>query len=80
MQEGTKVIINYMFMSLNQFYLRLTEMVQSFPCGKLMEMQLTKMVQGFFVTQMIKNLPAMQGTQVGSLTWEEMTTHSNILA
>ena len=54
MQEGTKVIINYMFMSLNQFYLWLTEMMQSFPCGKLTEMQLTKMMQSFFVTQTIK--------------------------
>ena len=35
--------------------------------------------------QMIKNLPAMQKTRVGSLGWEdpleeEMATHSSILA
>ena len=35
--------------------------------------------------QMIKNLPAMQETRVGSLGWEdpleeEMATHSSILA
>ena len=34
---------------------------------------------------MVKNLPARQGTQVGSLGWEdplekEMATHTNILA
>ena len=34
---------------------------------------------------MVKNLPAMQETQVGSLGWEDplekgMATHSNILA
>ena len=37
------------------------------------------------VTQMVKNLPAMQETQVQSLGWEDplekgMTTHSSILA
>ena len=37
------------------------------------------------VAQMIKNLPAMQETRVGSLGWEdplekEMATHSSILA
>ena len=37
------------------------------------------------VTQIVKNLPAMQETQVRSLSWkvpleEEMTTHSSILA
>ena len=37
------------------------------------------------MTQMVKNLPAMQETQVRSLGWddlleEEMATHSNILA
>ena len=37
------------------------------------------------VTQMVKNLPAMQETQVQSLGWEgplekEMATHSSILA
>ena len=39
----------------------------------------------FLVTQVIKNLPAMQETQVGSLgredpLEEEMATHSRILA
>ena len=39
----------------------------------------------FCVTQMVKNLPAMQETRVQSLGWEdplekEMATHSNILA
>ena len=38
-----------------------------------------------FVAQMVKNLPAMQETQVPSLGWEdplekEMATHSSILA
>ena len=37
------------------------------------------------VTQLVKNLPAMQETQVQSLGWKdplekEMTTHSSILA
>ena len=37
------------------------------------------------VTQMVKNLPAMQETQVQSLGWEDplekgMTAHSSILA
>ena len=37
------------------------------------------------VAQMVKNLPAMQGTQVQSLGWEDpleegMATHSSILA
>ena len=37
------------------------------------------------VAQMVKNLPAMQGTWVRSLIWEEslekgMATHSSILA
>ena len=41
--------------------------------------------RSFLVTQMIKNLPAMQETRVGSLGWEdpleeEMATHSSILA
>ena len=39
----------------------------------------------FPVAQMVKNLPAMQKTQVRSLGWEDllekgMTTHSSILA
>ena len=38
-----------------------------------------------FVAQMVKNLPAMQETQVQSLGWEDpveegMATHSSILA
>ena len=37
------------------------------------------------MAQMVKNLPAMQETQVGSLGWEDplekrMATHSSILA
>ena len=37
------------------------------------------------VAQLVKNLPAMQGTQVRSLGWEDplergMATHSSILA
>ena len=37
------------------------------------------------MAQMVKNLPARQGTQVGSLGWEdplekEMATHTSILA
>ena len=40
---------------------------------------------GAMVAQMVKNLPAMQETQVQSLGWEdplekEMATHSSILA
>ena len=39
----------------------------------------------FVVTQMVKNLPTMQETQVQSLSWEDplenrMATHSSILA
>ena len=41
--------------------------------------------QTFLVTQMVKNLPAVQETQVWSLSWEDplekgMATHSSILA
>ena len=37
------------------------------------------------MTQMVKNLPTMPGTQAGSLGWEDpleegMATHSSILA
>ena len=37
------------------------------------------------VAQMVKNMPAMQETQVGSLGWEDslekgMATHSSVLA
>ena len=40
--------------------------------------------QTFLVTQMVKNLPAVQETQVWSLSWEDplekgMATHSSIL-
>ena len=40
---------------------------------------------GSLVAQMVKNLPAMQKTQVGSLGWEDplekgMAIHSSILA
>ena len=39
----------------------------------------------FLAAQMVKNLPAMQETRVGSVGWEDplekgMATHSNILA
>ena len=49
--------------------------VQEVICGR----------EGFFVAQMIKNLPAIQETWVQSLGWEdplekEMATHSSILA
>ena len=42
-------------------------------------------IRDSLVAQMIKNLPAMQETQVQSLDWEdtlekEMATHSSILA
>ena len=45
----------------------------------------THICKGFLVTQMVKNLPAMQETQVQSLGQEdplekEMATHSCILA
>ena len=44
-----------------------------------------KMVLASLVGQMVKNLPAMQKTQVQSLGWEDpleegMATHSDILA
>ena len=44
-----------------------------------------KMVLASLVGQMVKNLPAMQKTQVQSLGWEDpleegMATHSYILA
>ena len=43
------------------------------------------MVWASLVAQMVKNLPAIQETQVGSLDWEDplekgMATHSSILA
>ena len=39
-------------------------------------------IRASLVTQMVKNLPAMRETWVGSLGWEEegMVTHSSILA
>ena len=42
-------------------------------------------VRASLVAQMVKNLPAMQDTQVRSLSWEdplekEMATHSSILS
>ena len=42
-------------------------------------------LRAFRVAQMVKNLPAMQKTQLQSLCWEdpleeEMATHSSILA
>ena len=42
-------------------------------------------MEASLVAQMVKNLPAVQETQVGSLGWEdplevEMATHSSILA
>ena len=42
-------------------------------------------VEGFLVTQMIKNLPTRQGTWAGSLGQEDpleegMATHSSVLA
>ena len=41
-------------------------------------------ILGFLAAQTVKNLPAMQETQVQSLGWEDplekgMATHSNIL-
>ena len=46
---------------------------------------MTQFKNNLFVAQMIKNLPAMQETQVQSLSWEDllekgMATHSSILA
>ena len=46
---------------------------------------LPQCLTAFLVTQMVKNLPAMQETQVQSLGWEDplekgMATHSSILA
>ena len=48
-------------------------------------MHIPKLKEGFLVTQMVKNLPAMQETWVPSLGGEDpleegMATHSNILA
>ena len=45
----------------------------------------THISQTSLVAQIVKNLPAMRETRVGSLGWEdplkkEMATHSNILA
>ena len=47
--------------------------------------RLIKMVWASLVAQMVKNLPAIQETQVGSLDWEDplekgMAAHSSILA
>ena len=49
------------------------------------ELQLTIHAGASLVPQMVKNLPAMQETQVQSLRWEDpqekaMATHSSILA
>ena len=46
---------------------------------------MTQFKNNLFVAQMIKNLPAMQETQVQSLSWEDllekgMATHYRILA
>ena len=50
-----------------------------------MDMKLSKLQEPVVVAQMVKNQPAMQETQVPSLSQEqplekEMATHSNILA
>ena len=50
-----------------------------------MTTSLGSLIINSLVTQMIKNLPAVQETQVQSLGWEdplekEMATHSSILA
>ena len=50
-----------------------------------MDMKLIKLQEPVVVAQMVKNLPAMQETQVPSLGQEyplekEMATHSNIFA
>ena len=50
-----------------------------------MDMKLSKLQEPVVLAQMVKNLPAMQETQVSSLGQEyplekEMVTHSNILA
>ena len=50
-----------------------------------MDMKLSKLQEPMVLAQMVKNLPAMQETQVSSLGQEyplekEMVTHSNILA
>ena len=51
----------------------------------LLNWQVDSLPLGFLLTQMIKNLPTVQETQVWFLCWEdllekEMATHSNILA
>jgi len=50
-------------------------------CQKLQK----KIIRAFLVTQMVKNLPAVQETWVQSLGWDDplekgMATHSSILA
>ena len=45
----------------------------------------TPVFLGFPGAQLVKNLPAVRGTQVGSLGWEDplekgMATHSSVLA
>ena len=47
--------------------------------------QLYRLIQGFSVAQLVKNLPAMRETWVESLGWEDplekgKATHSSILA
>ena len=47
--------------------------------------QLYRLIQGFSVAQLVKNLPAMRETWVESLDWEDpleegIATHSSILA
>ena len=49
------------------------------------EMQIKSIIRASLVTQLAKNLPAMQETWVSSLGWEDpmgkgMATHSSILA
>ena len=53
--------------------------------SSLSDLFLTQKMWASLVAQMVKNLPAMQETQVLSLGWEdplekEMATHSSILA
>ena len=52
---------------------------------KVLKYSSTELVKVFLVAQLVKNLPAVQETQLRSLGWEDplekgMATHSTVLA
>ena len=72
----------YIYFFLNEYFVLLCTIYIYFP---YISSYLLNTLKTSLVAQMVKNLPAMQETQVQSLGWEDplekgMATHSSILA